>query len=456
MLGARSFFAALNAFVREFHPLSLPPMLRANYARELFSWLLLPLMLGAIEGGTMAIIVKKMFGSIEGIDSAELDLAVAAVSAAPNVANLSSFLWAALAHGRTKVPFISWLQIATCVCVAAIALVPMSEIGLWMLVGLVGIARVAWTGVITVRTAVWRNNYPRANRALIAGKMAIIQAVILAIAGLAIGNAMDIAPEAFRYLLPMLALAGFAGNAIYRKVRLRGQRRLQRAERDGRASIAERMDPRGLLALLREDRLYARFMWWMSVFGLGNLMLGPPQVIILNDEFHTSYLEGILVTTVIPIAIMPLAIPAWSKLLTRLHVIQFRSIHGWTFVAAAGLIFLAALLHSMPIMYLSSVVLGLGFAGGSLAWNLGHHDFAPAHRDSEYMAVHVTLNGLRGAIAPFLAIALYSPLAHAGYGAWFFLICFFINLVGLAGFISMKRLIPAGNGDLTTHSASAS
>ncbi len=442
MIGTRTFFAALNRFVSEFHPKSLPPMLRANYARELFSWFLLPLMLGAIEGGTMAIIVKKMFTGVDGISPRDLDLAVAAVAAAPNVANLSSFVWAALAHGRTKIRFISVLQLVTCACVALIAVVPISSGGLWMLVSLVLVARLAWTGVITVRTAVWRNNYPRANRALIAGKMAMIQALILAVAGVVLGESMDIDPTSMRYIFPLLALAGYCGNSIYRKVRLRGQRRLQRAERDGRDTTASRLDPRGLLALLREDKLYAKFMWWMSVFGLGNLMLGPPQVIVLNDEFGTSYLQGILITTVIPIAVMPLAIPAWSRLLTRTHVINFRSIHGWTFVTAALLIFVATLFHSLPIMYVSSLVLGLGFAGGSLAWNLGHHDFAPAHRDSEYMALHVTLNGIRGAIAPFLAIALYAPMAAAGWGAWFFFICFLVNLLGLAGFMSMRKLIP--------------
>ncbi len=417
-------------------------MLRANYARELFSWLLLPLMLGAIEGGTMGIIVKKLFTGVEGIDPITLDLAVAAVSAAPNVANLSSFIWAALAHGRPKVRFISTLQLITCGCVGLLAFAPTSPIGLWMIVGLVLIARVSWTGVITVRTAVWRNNYPRANRALIAGKMAMIQSVILAIAGVVLGEAMDLAPSSMRYCFPLLAIAGYAGNSIYRKVRLRGQRRLQRAELEGRDTIGSRLDPRGLLALLKEDPLYARFMWWMSVFGFGNLMLGPAQILVLNDQFETSYLEGILVTTVIPIAVMPLAIPAWSRLLTRTHVIAFRSIHGWTFVAAALLLFIAVLLNSMPLMYTASVALGLGFAGGSLAWNLGHHDFAPPHRDSEYMALHVTLNGIRGAIAPFVAIALYAPLAAAGLAAWFFLLCFLVNLVGLAGFISMKKLIP--------------
>ena len=115
---AQFFITRLNNFVAEFHPRSLPPMLRANYARELFSWMLLPLMLGALEGGTMAIIVKKMFAGADGVGSAELDFAVAAVSAAPNVANLTSFIWVALAHGRQKVKFISILQIVTCGCVA--------------------------------------------------------------------------------------------------------------------------------------------------------------------------------------------------------------------------------------------------------------------------------------------------------------------------------------------------
>lgn len=417
-------------------------MLRANYAREMFSWFLLPLMLGAIEGGTMAIIVKKMFTGVEGVNPADLDFAVAAVSAAPNIANLTSFIWAGLAHGRTKVPFISALQLVTCGCVAAIACLPISGIGLLALTVLIFIARIAWTGVITIRTAVWRNNYPRANRALIAGKMAMIQSVVLAAAGLLIGEMMDIAPASFRYLFPMLALAGFGGNAIYRKVRLRGQRRLQRAEQDGRANGETQLDPRRMLALLREDPFYARFMWWMSVFGLGNLMIGPPQVLILNDQFHTSYLEGILVTTVIPLAVMPLAIPAWSRLLSRSHVITFRSIHGWTFVLAALAIWLATLFHSMELMYASSIIMGTGFAGGSLAWNLGHHDFAPAHRDSEYMALHVTLNGLRGAIAPFLAVALYAGMAAVGWGAWFFFVCFLINLAGLWGFHSMRKSIP--------------
>jgi MFS family permease len=434
-------FQRLGAFVGEFHPRALPTMLRANYARELYSGMLMPLMLGALEGGTMAIVVKKMFTGVDGIDPMTVDYAVAAVSAAPNVANLSSFVWAALAHGRPKVAFISGLQLLTCACVLLAAFVPITTLGLLLLTALVMISRIAWTGVITVRAAVWRNNYPRASRAIIAGRMATVQSLVLALAGLLIGCALDLRADSFRVLFPALALTGVIANSIWRRVRLRGQRGLQLAEIES-GSGATRIDPRHLLHLLRDDRLYARFMWWMSVFGLGNLMVGPPQVLVLNNQFHTSYLEGILITTAIPLVVMPLAIPIWSRLLSQQHVVAFRAVHGWTFVLGTGAIWLAALLDSMTLMYASSVLLGIGFAGGSLAWNLGHHDFAPAHRDSEYMAIHVTLNGIRGAIAPFLAVLIFDPLTRIDAGSWFFFLCMLVNLAGVLGFRAMRRHLP--------------
>lgn len=442
------FLRLLAGVVRDFHPKTLPPMLRANYARELVSWFFLPLMLGAVEGGVLGIVVKKMFTGVPGISPAELDIAVAAVTAAPNVANLTSFAWAGMAHGRPKVPFIAGLQIASALLIAGIAAVPISAPGLWLVVILAFLARSTWTGVITVRTSVWRNNYPDANRAIVAGRMTSVQAVVLALSGLVIGQALDASPTAFRWLFPMLALAGFLGNSIYRRVRLRGQRRLQRMELDGRRGLRV-ADPRALWALLREDRLYRDFMLWMFIFGLGNLMMTPVQTIILNDEFHCSYLEGIMITTILPVAIMPLMIPLWAKLLSRTHIVEFRAIHGWTFVAGSLCLWGSSAFHSMPLMYASSVAFGVGFAGGSLAWNLGHHDFAPAHRDSDYMAVHVTLNGLRGLMAPFLAVALYVPMQRMGIGPWFFGLCFVLNTIGVMGFVwmrpSVRRLETAGN-----------
>jgi hypothetical protein len=373
-------------------------MLRANYARELVSWAFLPVMLGAVEGGTVSIVVKKHFAAAEDVPTSTLNLAVAAVTAAPAMANVTSFLWAGLAHGRAKVPFIAALQVATAIAVGSLAMAPCDAAGLWFFTAAVIVARVCWTGVITIRTGVWRANYPHADRTI-----------------------------------------GLAGNAIYRRVRLRGQRRLARAERSGRREDRASLNPLAVLRVLREDPPFRRFMRWMFIFGLGNLMLSAPLAIVLEERLEASYIEGILVAAVIPLAMMPLIIPLWARLLGRLHVVQFRSIHGWSFVAASGAMFAADLARSFPLFCVASAFLGIGFAGGVLAWNLGHHDYAPEHRDGQYMGVHVTLTGLRGIAAPFLAVGLYGWLDSIGFGSGIFLVCLITNVVGLAGFISMAR-----------------
>ena len=416
----------VGSFARSFHPAELPPMLRRTYGRELVSWAFLPLMLGAIEGGTIAIVVKKAFTGQPGVDPFWLDLATAWVGAAPNIANLTSFFWAAAARGRPKVGFISWLQIATCLLVAAIALFPRDGLGLLGVCIALGLARTAWTGVITIRAAVWRNNYPTANRATIAGKLATVQSLFLAVAGAGVGLAMDHDPDNYHYLFPALAVAGLFGNSIYRKVRLRRARALQRAELDGRKRDTG-FSPLAMVTLLREDPLYARFMLWMSVFGFGNLMLMAPMTYVITDELRMSYSAGILASTTLPLLVMPIA--------------HFRSIHGWSFVAASAAVTLSALFASEWLMYLGAALMGVGFAGGTLAWNLGHQDFAPAARDSEYMAVHVTLNGIRGILAPIASWYLYQWLAPKGLSSVVLLVCTVVNTAGVLGFMSMRKRI---------------
>jgi len=181
-------------------------------------------------------------------------------------------------------------------------------------------------------------------------------------------------------------------------------------------------------------------MWWMFVFGFGNLMYMAPLAIVLSDQFHVSYGEGIMITTTIPLVVMPIAIPLWAKLLDRTHIIHFRAIHGWTFVAGTLAMWLAVYLPAFWLFYLSSFLIGIGFAGGILAWNLGHQHFAPAHKDGQYMAVHVTLNGLRGVIAPIVALWIFEWTRRRELDTSIvFAICVAVNSIGVLGFMSMSR-----------------
>lgn len=426
-------------------------MLRRNYSKEFLAWWFLPLMLAVVEGGVIAVIVKNTFSGI--VSERELNFVVAALTAAPAVANITSFLWSALSHGRPKVLFITGLQIACVVMIGVMAIAPQNRFGLYLLAfGVLG-ARVFWAGVITIRTLVWRNNYPRADRARIAGKLATIQSIMLFACGTLLGFAMDWDPQSFHYIYASAGLLSLIGVWIYASVRLRGQRRLARLERIGEKADRPSLSPLDVIRVLRDDPLYSRFMGCMFIFGLGNMMITAPLAIIVKEQFGMRNFEGILINSTIPAILMPVSIPLWARLLDRSHVVRFRARHSWSFVLSSVLILLACGLGQTWLLYLSSVALGIAFGGGVLAWNLGHHDFAPAHRASQYMGVHVTLTGVRGLIAPFLGVWLYEVLndTRPGLGNWVFAFTLLLNIAGATGFVLLARKMSRDGGAQPNH-----
>jgi hypothetical protein len=78
--------------------------------------------LGLVEGATVAVFVKKGYAPI--LPNATVNLAVALVTGAPAMANIVSFAWANLAHGRSRVGLLVALQAAFAVCVGLIAFAP--------------------------------------------------------------------------------------------------------------------------------------------------------------------------------------------------------------------------------------------------------------------------------------------------------------------------------------------
>ena len=439
-------------------------MLRANYARELASWTFMPIMLTGINAGAMGVILKKTFTDLPGTTDSGLALAVGTVGAATAIGNLTSTIWAAVSTGRNKVNLIVLLMVACSLCVGAMAIVPASNTGAWVMASLVLIGWIFWSGVITTRASVWRANYPGSDRTSIAGRLASVQAVISALSVFVVAKLLDgfsdedtwgtrlldkaeiefiqaetIEQQGFRVIFPILAIFGLLGASIYARVRLRGQSRLARVERSTKGDSRSILEPLRAFGVLHRDRNYRKYILCQFIFGAGNLLMMPVLALILISRFDASYLESLLVTAIIPPILMPLAIPMWAKLLGGMHVISYRAIHSWVFVVA-GLCFLTgSVLTQYWIIVAGSAVLGIGWAGGVLAWNLGHQHFAKPEQDTEYMSVHVVLTGVRGAFAPYLGVGLYEMLKPSGQESWVFGVAALLSTVGALGFLLLLR-----------------
>lgn len=450
--------AALRSFV-PFVPSRLSPIGRRNYLRELSNAGLSAVPVAMLEGGVLGVIAKKAFDAP--------DWAISFIAAAPIFAFLTSVFWARAQRGRDRVRAVNAAQTAVLLVLLVIALAPTaSPIGLGVLLVGTLIGRICMAGIITGRADIWRANYPRNVRFSVIGDFNILTGVVVALAGVMLGFAMDTSETAYRIFYPAAAVIGLGGVIIFAGVRWRGGKSFVRRELAADAEGGEGASARAMYRVLREDHKYRQYMIFQFILGIANLSLMPPFIKALDEQFGLEYSSSIMLTATIPIGLMALAIPFWSAFLSRVHIVQFRAIQAWFFVVAIALTAAGVLLHMLALLFLSRIIIGVARGGGALAWNLGHHDFSSREMAPIYMGVHVTLTGVRGVIGPFFGMLLYAgfnlpwlgattvgqwisnqwgqvgfavtesgALRVPGAGGWAFAFLALLGFIGAAGFV---------------------
>ncbi|MEL6741861.1 MAG: hypothetical protein AAFP26_14505, partial [Planctomycetota bacterium] len=321
-------------------------------------------------------------------------------------------------------------------------------------------------GFTTLRSTVWKQNYPDNARARITGRFAQVGPTLLAVLSLSLGAAMnaaerldqhlanialafasftsplpDLSTLVFRVFVPVGAVIATVALVSWRRIRVRERRALSRAEAASDRASAPSFNPVRLIAVLRKDRAYDRFMTAQLLLGLGNIMSMSLLAIVLREVFSVTYFAGLLVSTAITLLVMPLSIPFWARLFDRTHILEFRAIHSWIFVVALSILLVATRLELFWLMVVFAILKGVAFGGGMLGWTLGHLDFAPKDQVTQYMGVHVTLTGLRGIIAWAFGVTLYEGLERlqTGAGTWIFTVCILMTLIGALMFVSQAR-----------------
>ena len=407
------------------------------FRRELLPWGLLGLALGLVEGATAAILVKQHFAGVA--PTFVVNLAVGLVSGAPAFANVLSFVWANVAHGRARVRLMVALQAVFALLVGCVSFASRAAAGLVITVLSIVAARVLWSGILTVRAAVWTANYPRNVLARITGRIVIVNAIAVAISAALVGWALEAHAIDARWLYGGGAAAGLAGAWLYRAMRVRREFLLLAAEADS-AKHSEPFSLRMLTQILREDPDYREYMLWMGVFGAGNLILTAQLVLVFSERMHLSSATQIGLLAVVPLITQPIFLPWWARLFDGSHVVRYRSRQGWAIVLASVAMCLGVFSGARWLLWVGAVLLGAAQAGANLGWNLGHNDFASIGRAQHYMGVHVTLTGLRGGVAPPLGVLAYMALEgwHPGAGEYALLLPIALSAAGALGFNRMS------------------
>jgi hypothetical protein len=438
-----------------------PYMVRHSYRHEMRSALTFPLAASLAEGSFTGVIAAKNFDA--GV------VLMSLITAAPMFGNIAALIWSDLAMGRRKVPLVNGLQLGVVLMIASVALtalVPAAAAG-WVFAGQIIVARLLASGIITIRSSIWRANYPRQLRGQLTSRIATVATFILTVTTFAGSYLLDQNPRAYVYLYPSAALIGVVGIWQFSKIRVRREVVLRRQEVQLYAPRPESMSqtdeanvmnyeshPRFVklfaqaFQILREDPKFRAYQRWQFLNGAAFMMFGPSLLYMVSTEMtdpNRQYLLATTVVQIIPMVVMLLATQAWAPLFDRVHVSTFRVYQGFVSVAAIALLWVGAMIGwgdaatGLGVVALSQVLVGVSNGAGNLAWNLGHNDFCPADRAGTYMGVHVMLTGLRGCLAPFFGSWLY---LLPGVGRHVFALSALACVVATFGFYQMARNAP--------------
>jgi MFS family permease len=478
------------SYLRDFAPTAQSAFVRRAYARELTGEISLTFPLAMLGPGVVGIIATLLF------DVGSFGLAT--IVAAPMFANLTSSLWARLGLGRSKAKVLAALIAALLLTVVLIALLPAEPKSALALVALYVLARCIFAGVLTTRTVIWRANYPRHSRSRITGRLMLINTLMLATVPIVAATLFDQYqqdyPWLFRAVYLSAASVGVVGVVAYFGLRVRRQRVLRRDELAATIGSADSPDPPiriSALQVLRDDRHFRSYMVWQFCAGVATMAGNTAMIAFIASQVAElpegwsiplinlgggqvfgikAYLVGIFLASAVMQLFVALSIPFFASYLDKVHVTRFRTRHGTLWIATQVTSFVVAYLAAtngvalgwlLVLLIIPRILQGLVFGGGRLAWQLGHHDFADRHLAATYMAIHQTLTGVRGIIAPFLGVLLYTGYEHfdllgvhipawPGIDYWVFAITAVFAFIGWLGFVRLDQQV-GGDGTAQSH-----
>jgi MFS family permease len=179
---------------------------------------------------------------------------------------------------------------------------------------------------------------------------------------------------------------------------------------------------------------YMLLVWF--IFGFANLWTKPLKVVYLAEAergLNLSPMTVMVILGIVPEATRLIFTRPWARLFDRMNFIAMRILLN-AFLAVGVLIFF---ISTNPfIIGLGSFCQGLGFAGGTVAWNLWVTRVAPRGESHIYMSIHTFFTGLRGFVGPYVGFLFIYAFPVRAIG----MVSFAIILVSIAMMVPLIRM----------------
>jgi len=373
-------------------------------AREAYRWDSLAGLLAGLYAGT----VMPFLGYLARDKLQASALEISLLSAAPFLGHLFSLYWANHMQGREKVPYVVYVGIASRGLIGLVFLATSPT----AFVCIVSAAIVIGAFSLPAYTTVMKDIYPDECRGQVMGlvRMGVVFTTMI---GAAIGGRL-LAHYSYRVVFPAAAVFGMLASLSFFRLR-----RVVQVTED---IAAPRVGILESLAILKHDRLFRYYSLGFFIFGFGNLMNSPLFPLFQVDVLHiNSYWVSAL--AIVGSALSGIFYYLWGRMIDR---------HS-PFAAVLASFFLFSLVpltyhftHSLPTLFVAAICAGIAGPGVELTWINAVMQFADREGVARYSALHFTLVGIRGLLAPLAAVGLLHYLDIRDV----FLVCFAVVLAG--------------------------
>ena len=284
----------------------------------------------------------------------------------------------------------SWCSAAPSVlasaCLITAAWVPSLEFYALMIT----ISYVCRSAAIPYLTSIYNDNYPHLKRGSSFSKPLFLTVAVSSLFGLAGSLLLEINITYFSWVFTIIGICALA------KAWAIGSMPSQMIEK------SSHKHPFGNFEYTVKDREFGYVLLTWFIMGFANLWVLPLRVDYVASSTYgieASPVIVALIITVIPETTRFLFIPFWARLFDRMNFIVLRMILNVLFGIGIALFFIS---KNLLIIGTGSALIGLAFAGGSIAWALWVTKYAPPGKVSAYMSVHVCLTGIRGTVGPII------------------------------------------------------
>ncbi len=324
---------------------------------------------------------------------------IAWITAAPALGYVFATLWARQMDGKSKLPFVYWTWV---VARGAFLFAPLIHTR-GQYVTLVCATPILFSISAPAYTAVMKEIYPDRHRGRLMSMVRMLMNICMLFTALTMGRLLDHGLD-FRIAFTVGGMCGAMTAATFSRIPLKASREPSEPRMSACAFCLD------TLHILWRNPGYRWFTASVFVFGFGNIIAATLYPIYQVDRFNITNTEVANMQNIAAIVTIG-AFIFWGHFLDRRGPLT-TVLLGICFNVCTPLVY--ALAGDVHILYIAAAMQGMAGAGIDLGYLNTTLMFAEPGKVSQYQALHSSFFGIRGTIAPLLAIPLKHALAAQG------------------------------------------